>query len=301
MVGSLRSIRWVFAVSLLAGGCGETGQGDTETANGDDDGVADDTSLECTPGERIECGCDAGGFGYQVCLPGGAELGPCQCDGEPTGGFGSASMSSTSGDTGETSGDTSGSDDATSEGTGEGTAEGTAESTGGDTGTGDGSESGSDEGGACPDAPEGYYGNCGDASESVCGDTTAECLENGQQTISVCSRTCEEVCDCWDRPVGGTATVFCDAITQGGEQKYCALDCSDGKECPEGMVCYGNVEICVWEAGGGGGSSSTTGGTSWTSGGSTSMSGGTGGWTGGSTSMSGGTGGFEAASTTTGS
>jgi len=56
-------------------------------------------------------------------------------------------------------------------------------------------------------------------------------------------RGCKDVCDCFAPPATGTAPVVCDTIVAGGEFG-CALDCSDGQTCPDGMMCYDN--LCFW-------------------------------------------------------
>jgi hypothetical protein len=65
-------------------------------------------------------------------------------------------------------------------------------------------------------------------------------LEGGNVCII---RDCRDTCDCFDPPVTGTAEVVCSAILAGGENG-CGLDCSDGKICPDGMECAGN--LCWW-------------------------------------------------------
>lgn len=56
-------------------------------------------------------------------------------------------------------------------------------------------------------------------------------------------RGCEEACDCFAPPETGTAAVVCAPILA-NEELGCALDCSDGKLCPDGMICSDN--ICFW-------------------------------------------------------
>ena len=54
---------------------------------------------------------------------------------------------------------------------------------------------------------------------------------------------CVDVCDCFAPPATGTAEVICDAILEDGGNA-CALDCSAGQTCPDGMECLGT--ICFW-------------------------------------------------------
>jgi hypothetical protein len=54
---------------------------------------------------------------------------------------------------------------------------------------------------------------------------------------------CEDECDCFDPPATGTAPVVCaDVLAAGG--LGCALDCSNGETCPDGMQCLGG--LCFW-------------------------------------------------------
>jgi hypothetical protein len=69
---------------------------------------------------------------------------------------------------------------------------------------------------------------------------TSSSLEGG----NVCFiEGCEDACDCFNPPTSGTAEVICADILEGGGMG-CALDCSSGQTCPDGMECAGN--ICFW-------------------------------------------------------
>ena len=54
---------------------------------------------------------------------------------------------------------------------------------------------------------------------------------------------CVDVCDCLPPPATGTAVVTCTAILEDGGNG-CALDCSGGATCPDGMQCLGST--CFW-------------------------------------------------------
>ena len=84
------------------------------------------------------------------------------------------------------------------------------------------------------------------------------CLNSSQNNgANVCFISdCVDPCDCFAPPSTGTAQVVCSKILQGGGNG-CALDCSNGATCPDGMVCQDN--LCFWPGSGGG---STTGITS---------------------------------------
>ena len=56
---------------------------------------------------------------------------------------------------------------------------------------------------------------------------------------------CVDACDCFAPPATGTAEPVCAAILEGGGMG-CALDCSAGKTCPDGMECQ--TDICFWPA-----------------------------------------------------
>lgn len=108
---------------------------------------------------------------------------------------------------------------------------------------------------ACDPVVPGEFQQCVDAS----GNSTASCggptPSGGMPTCllsffiegaSTCIVTgCVDTCDCFAPPATGTAPVVC---TTGiiADDTACVLDCNEGQQCPDGMVCGGN--ICVWEA-----------------------------------------------------
>ncbi len=71
------------------------------------------------------------------------------------------------------------------------------------------------------------------------------CLNSaGMDGANVCFISgCEDVCDCFAPPATGTATVICSEILADGGTG-CALDCSGGATCPDGMICSDN--LCFW-------------------------------------------------------
>jgi hypothetical protein len=64
-------------------------------------------------------------------------------------------------------------------------------------------------------------------------------------TGSVCgTETCVDVSDCPAPAATGTALPACGDVT-GNFIPDCHLDCSDGRECPDGMTCEADT-LCVW-------------------------------------------------------
>jgi hypothetical protein len=56
-----------------------------------------------------------------------------------------------------------------------------------------------------------------------------------------CTKTCDTTKDCgYDLPAGVSATPVCTTF-DGSNDKVCSLDCSLGRSCPAGMICYGNT------------------------------------------------------------
>jgi hypothetical protein len=118
------------------------------------------------------------------------------------------------------------------------------------------SSSGGDESSeapACDPMVPGEFQQCADASgnsTAFCGGPTAgggvpSCLLSffieGASTCTISG--CVDACDCFAPPATGTAPVAC--ITGiVADDTACVLDCNDGQQCPDGMVCGGN--ICVW-------------------------------------------------------
>ncbi len=111
-------------------------------------------------------------------------------------------------------------------------------------------------GNQCDPIVQGEWNACVDAEgntdNTLCnwvgtGDATGfiGCLNSSAQDGSnVCFiRGCVDACDCFAPPATGTATVACAPILA-DDELGCALDCSDGKVCPDGMACTDN--ICFW-------------------------------------------------------
>lgn len=71
------------------------------------------------------------------------------------------------------------------------------------------------------------------------------CLNaSSMEGANVCFiRGCEDACDCFAPPATGTAVVVCAPILA-DQEMGCALDCSDDKLCPDGMICSDN--LCFW-------------------------------------------------------
>jgi hypothetical protein len=97
--------------------------------------------------------------------------------------------------------------------------------------------------------PDGVYGNCITGGDAACMASGAPyCVTDtiDNPSIGVCTRRCDEVCDCWAAPSSGTAEVACTALVAGDPSKSCVLDCSSGQTCPDGMECLDPLQICVW-------------------------------------------------------
>ena len=94
-------------------------------------------------------------------------------------------------------------------------------------------ESTSDGGGVVP------YASCNDQD---CPRGWDECIDVAG--VSWCSHYCDTPDDC-EAPLTGDAAVVC----AGPSGNSCALDCSDGQTCPDGMSCTElfSVVRCVWE------------------------------------------------------
>jgi hypothetical protein len=140
----------------------------------------------------------------------------------------------------------------------------TAATSSGEAGTGPADSSGSD------DAPEGSSGGGNLCDPVVPGDWNAcldemgnvdntQCMWMGTgesvgfvgcltssmtEGANVCFiEGCRDACDCFAPPATGTAEPFCGEILEGGGVG-CALDCSGGKTCPDGMECI--TDLCFW-------------------------------------------------------
>jgi hypothetical protein len=72
------------------------------------------------------------------------------------------------------------------------------------------------------------------------------CLNSSQMDGSnVCFISdCVDACDCFAPPTTGTAEVVCKMMLLADGGSGCALDCSMGKTCPDGMECQN--DICFW-------------------------------------------------------
>jgi len=142
---------------------------------------------------------------------------------------------------------------------------------GGDTGddgdTGDTGDTGGDDGSGttggdttsenpCDPVVPGYWNACknenGQVDNTLCewhgtGDSVGMvgCLSAADDPdANVCFISdCEDVCDCFAPPATGNAPIICDAILDGGGMG-CALDCSNGETCPDGMECISS--LCFW-------------------------------------------------------
>lgn len=83
------------------------------------------------------------------------------------------------------------------------------------------------------------YASCNDQD---CPRGWDECID--PQNVSWCSHYCDTPDDC-EAPLTGDAEVVC----AGPSGNSCALDCSNGQTCPDGMSCTElfSVVRCVWE------------------------------------------------------
>ena len=111
----------------------------------------------------------------------------------------------------------------------------------------------------------GTYGDCVNNDwPEICEDNAASCVSDdpSNPSFGVCFLSnCFEDCDCWAAPETGTATPMCSTQVLSSGAPVCALDCSDGKTCPDGMDCI-NSTFCVWPVipgGDGDGDGGTTG------------------------------------------
>jgi len=111
-------------------------------------------------------------------------------------------------------------------------------------------------GGVCFEEPEPECGydepwlSCllpdGTADESLCNDDEICLTDSDPATIGICARQgCMDACDCPFVPEGiDPPEAACEDITGSGEM-LCYLDCSTGRLCPEGMMCFGGF-ICIY-------------------------------------------------------
>jgi hypothetical protein len=92
-----------------------------------DGGVSDGTDGTCEPGQTVDCACENGDMGQQVCAEDGQSFGACDCSGAETGENGteaSTTIGDGDGDTGDGDGDgdTGDGDGDTGDGDGDGDA-----------------------------------------------------------------------------------------------------------------------------------------------------------------------------------
>jgi hypothetical protein len=93
------------------------------------------------------------------------------------------------------------------------------------------------------------YGDCVNESEDVCG-PTQQCRTDDDETptFGVCARLgCDDVSHCPAVPTSGDAVLTCAPLVH-GQPNACYLDCSRGETCPDGMVCFDDLN-CAWQAG----------------------------------------------------
>jgi len=93
---------------------------------------------------------------------------------------------------------------------------------------------------ARPSFPE-VYSSCAGAAH--CGATDNTCAsQTGRNPVSswaFCTKSCIDDSDC--EGVGDcTATAVC--VAPGGGTGVCALDCDQGQQCPEGMMCLSDLD-----------------------------------------------------------
>jgi hypothetical protein len=154
---------------------------------------------------------------------------------------------------------TAGSSSTTDVGTGSSSGGAETSSGGAETSSGsaaDSSSGGGTTGAACDPPVVGEWNACrdemGTIDNTLCnwmgtGESvgTISCLSaSSNADANVCFiRGCVDACDCFDAPATGTAEVVCAPILANDEMG-CALDCSDGKLCPDGMECLDN--LCFW-------------------------------------------------------
>lgn len=93
------------------------------------------------------------------------------------------------------------------------------------------------------------YGDCINGDEDVCGPTQQCALDSDESpTFGVCARLgCDDVAQCPAAPGTGNAVLTCAPLVH-GQPNACYLDCSSGETCPDGMVCFDDLN-CAWEAG----------------------------------------------------
>jgi hypothetical protein len=168
--------------------------------------------------------------------------------GDPNDDGGTGSTGGDDGDTGDAGDDGDGATDtgAGTEDDGDTGGDGGSGTTGGDTTTGP----------ACDPVVPGDWNACmdenGQVDNTLCnwqgsGDSVGMvgCLTAADdEDANVCFISgCEDVCDCFAPPATGDAPIICDEILAAGGTG-CALDCSNGETCPDGMECISS--LCFW-------------------------------------------------------
>ena len=155
----------------------------------------------------------------------------------------------TTADTADT-GDSDGSDASTSAGD-DGSAATADPSSSDGAGTSDGTSAATDTGPAVPPQPaDGMYSDCLTAAECVGLNTCITILDTEEMPFDgFCSNNActDPATDCDPTP-GGTTVPFCMMVMlNGNEDTACALDCSGGKTCPGGMMCWelGRTSVCA--------------------------------------------------------
>jgi hypothetical protein len=125
-------------------------------------------------------------------------------------------------------------------------------SDGGNTGTGGNTTTGDGSGTGCGEPPPGFWGDCVNEGMAACEDPQdhAACLQNdyNDPDWGICSRDCEDICDCWAPHPEGAAEPACSRVLSSDTQ--CVLDCKGGKDCPTGMRCSAPnaaVSLCVFD------------------------------------------------------
>ncbi|MCY1058515.1 hypothetical protein [Nannocystis sp. SCPEA4] len=96
-----------------------------------------------------------------------------------------------------------------------------------------------------PNAPP--YASC-EGSAATCQPGVLICINSAHDDLefTVCAPYCGDNDEC-PVPATGTATPVCDVNS---EPKVCSLDCSEGQQCPDDMVCdlHGSG-LCMWPVG----------------------------------------------------
>jgi len=110
-----------------------------------------------------------------------------------------------------------------------------------------------------PQPPQPGFGGCNPLDNCNADETCYEVVLDGgssgsggsssggdSEAYNVCTAACVDAEDCPLAPGGGDADITCGDI--GGGSDTCYLDCSDGSECPAGMVCAEDL-YCAFDSG----------------------------------------------------